>query len=78
MNIRIPNGWLNRWREYFGDEQAKALMLASNQKSPLVVRANLGKTSREKIVSELARTGHRSRTQRSLAASYPAAFGCEH
>jgi 16S rRNA (cytosine967-C5)-methyltransferase len=42
---------VDRWREYFGDEQAKALMLASNQRTPLVVRANLGKTSREELLA---------------------------
>ena len=46
-----PQWLVNRWREYFGDEQAKALMLASNQKTPLVVRANLSKTSREKLLA---------------------------
>ena len=46
-----PQWLVDRWREYFGDEQAKALMLASNQRTPLVVRANLGKTSREKLLA---------------------------
>ncbi len=46
-----PQWLVNRWREYFGDEQAKALMLASNQKAPLVVRTNSGKTSREKLLA---------------------------
>ncbi|MDP9130752.1 MAG: 16S rRNA (cytosine(967)-C(5))-methyltransferase RsmB [Candidatus Binatota bacterium] len=46
-----PQWLVDRWREYFGDEQAKALMLASNQRTPLVVRVNLGKTSREKLLA---------------------------
>lgn len=46
-----PQWLVDRWREYFGDEQAKALMLASNQRTPLVVRANLGKTSREELLA---------------------------
>ena len=46
-----PQWLVDRWRADFGDEQAKALMLASNQKAPLVVRTNLGKTSREKLIA---------------------------
>ena len=46
-----PQWLVNRWREYFGDEQAKALMLASNQKTSLVVRTNLGKTSRKELLA---------------------------
>lgn len=43
--------WLvERWREYFGDEQAKALMLANNQRAPLVVRANLRKTTPRQLL----------------------------
>ena len=51
MNIRIPNGWWIAGANTLAMSKAKALMLASNQKSPLVVRANLGKTSREKLLA---------------------------
>lgn len=45
-----PQWLVDRWREVFGEEQAKALMLANNQRTPLVVRGNQRKTSREKLL----------------------------
>jgi len=45
-----PQWLIDRWLEYFGEEQAKALMLACNQRTPLVVRVNSRKTSREKLL----------------------------
>jgi len=45
-----PQWLIDRWQAYFGAEAAKALMLACNQRTPLVVRANLRRTSREKLL----------------------------
>ena len=45
-----PQWLVDRWRECFGEEPAKALMLACNQRTPLVVRVNLRKTDREKLL----------------------------
>ena len=35
-----PQWLVDRWFKYFGEEQTKALMLASNQKAPLAARVN--------------------------------------
>jgi 16S rRNA (cytosine967-C5)-methyltransferase len=47
--------WLaNRWRRYFGTEEANALLLASNQPAPLVLRVNSLKNSRDELLEKLA------------------------
>ncbi len=52
-----PQWLVDRWREYFGEEQARALMLANNQRTPLVVRVNLRKASREELLENWRAAG---------------------
>ena len=52
-----PQWLVDRWREYFGDEQAKALMLASNQRAPLVVRVNQRTTTRAELLERWQASG---------------------
>ena len=52
-----PQWLVDRWREVFGEAQAMALMLANNQRTPLVVRVNLRKTSREELLDSWRAAG---------------------
>jgi len=52
-----PQWLIDRWCGYFGAEQAKALMLACNQRAPLVVRANLRATTRAALLAGWRETG---------------------
>lgn len=52
-----PQWLVDRWQCYFGAEQAQALMLANNQRTPLVVRVNLRKTSREELLENWQTAG---------------------
>ena len=52
-----PQWLVDRWREYFGDEQAKALMLASNQRAPLVVRVNQRIMTRAELLERWQTSG---------------------
>jgi 16S rRNA (cytosine967-C5)-methyltransferase len=45
-----PEWLVRRWVEEFGREEAAALMMANNEKPPLVARVNLRKTSREELL----------------------------
>jgi 16S rRNA (cytosine967-C5)-methyltransferase len=50
-----PQWLVERWIGYFGIEEAKALMLACNERAPLVLRVNLPKSTRDDLL-ELLRT----------------------
>ncbi len=52
-----PQWLVDRWLRYFGPEQAKALMLASNQKTPLVVRVNQRTTTRAALLARWQECG---------------------
>ncbi|HEX6769155.1 MAG TPA: 16S rRNA (cytosine(967)-C(5))-methyltransferase RsmB [Candidatus Binatia bacterium] len=52
-----PQWLVDRWLRYFGPEQAKALMLASNQKAPLVVRVNQRLTTRGELLERWQQSG---------------------
>jgi len=45
-----PQWLVDRWWGHFGAEQAKALMLANNQRAPLVVRVNQRTTKRPELL----------------------------
>lgn len=49
-----PEWLVKRWREDFGVEAAKALMRANNEKSPLVLRANALKCTRDELLRRFA------------------------
>ena len=46
-----PQWLVDRWLGYFGFEQARALMLANNQRAPLVVRVNQCATTRAELLA---------------------------
>ena len=46
-----PQWLVDRWVANFGSEQAKALMLANNQRAPLVVRINQRTTTRSELLA---------------------------
>lgn len=52
-----PEWLVRRWLDQFGLEEAAALMLASNERAPLVLRANALKGSRHDLVKRLAEAG---------------------
>ena len=52
-----PQWLVDRWLSYFGSEQAKALMLASNQRAPLVVRVNQLSTTRAELLARWQAVG---------------------
>ena len=52
-----PQWLVDRWLSYFGSEQAKALMLASNQRAPLVVRVNQLSTTRTELLARWQAVG---------------------
>jgi len=52
-----PQWLVDRWLAYFGREQAKALMLANNQKAPLVVRVNQRTTTRAAMLARWQECG---------------------
>jgi 16S rRNA (cytosine967-C5)-methyltransferase len=57
IEVSHPEWLVRRWIEEFGREEAVALMLANNQKPPLVVRANAMKTSREELLELFRQNG---------------------
>lgn len=52
-----PQWLVDRWLRYFGPEQAKSLMLASNQKTPLVIRVNQRATTRAALLARWQECG---------------------
>ena len=52
-----PQWIVDRWLSYFGCEEAKALMLASNQKAPLAVRVNQRTTTRAELLATWRESG---------------------
>ena len=52
-----PQWLVDRWLGYFGPEPAKALMLASNQRAPLVVRVNQRLTTRAELLDRWQESG---------------------
>ena len=52
-----PDWVVRRWTEQFGIQVALALMLANNEKPPLVVRASLHRSSREAVLDRLRQDG---------------------
>jgi 16S rRNA (cytosine967-C5)-methyltransferase len=52
-----PQWLVDRWLSYFGSEQAKALMLANNQRAPLVVRVNQRTTTRAELLARWLESG---------------------
>jgi len=52
-----PEWLVKRWIDEFGRGEAGALMLANNQRSPLVLRANRLKSSRDKLLVRLLSQG---------------------
>jgi 16S rRNA (cytosine967-C5)-methyltransferase len=48
-----PQWLVERWIGYFGIEEAKALMLACNERAPLVLRVNLRKSTRDDFLERL-------------------------
>lgn len=52
-----PQWLVDRWLGYFGPEQAKALMLASNQRAPLVVRVNQRITTPAELIERWQQSG---------------------
>jgi 16S rRNA (cytosine967-C5)-methyltransferase len=57
IEVSHPEWLVRRWIEEFGREEAVALMLANNQKPPLVVRANTMKTTREELLKLFRQNG---------------------
>ena len=52
-----PEWLVRRWLDYFGQEEAPALMRANNQRAPLVLRVNRRKGSREELLVQLVKAG---------------------
>jgi len=52
-----PQWLVKRWLDYFGREETEALMRASNEIAPLVLRVNSSKTSREALLALLLKSG---------------------
>lgn len=52
-----PQWLVDRWLSYFGSEQAKALMLANNQRATLAVRVNQRTTTREELLERWQESG---------------------
>lgn len=52
-----PQWLVEKWRDYFGSDEAIALMSASNDQAPLVVRVNVRKISRDVLLTQLAENG---------------------
>lgn len=52
-----PQWLVDRWRADFGDEQARALMLANNRRAPLAVRANRRATTRAELLKRWQASG---------------------
>lgn len=52
-----PQWLVDRWLSYFGSEQAKALMLANNQRAPLAVRVNQRTTTRAELLERWQESG---------------------
>jgi 16S rRNA (cytosine967-C5)-methyltransferase len=52
-----PEWLVTRWLDEFGTESAKALMRANNERAPLVLRVNLLKGTREKLLERLSAAG---------------------
>lgn len=51
-------GWIvERWLQAFGDQECEAILRATHQRPPLVIRANTLKISREKLITELGPEG---------------------
>lgn len=51
--------WLvARWLKAFGEKEAGALLSSLQERPPLVIRVNLVKTSREKLMKRFERKGH--------------------
>ena len=52
-----PEWLVRRWRDEFGQREVCALMLANNQRAPIVLRVNRLKSSREELLARLLRAG---------------------
>lgn len=52
-----PQWLVRQWLDYFGREEAVALMRANNESAPLVLRVNSCRTSRDALLSLLSRHG---------------------
>jgi len=52
-----PEWLVRRWRDEFGQREACALMLANNQRAPVVLRVNRLKSSREELLARLLGEG---------------------
>jgi 16S rRNA (cytosine967-C5)-methyltransferase len=52
-----PEWLVTRWLNEFGAESAKALMRANNERAPLVLRVNLLKATREKLLERFLKAG---------------------
>ena len=59
-----PEWLVKRWVGEFGAQSAKALMRANNEKSPLVMRANLLKGTREELLDRFLKAGIAARPTR--------------
>jgi 16S rRNA (cytosine967-C5)-methyltransferase len=57
MEYSHPEWLVKRWLEYFGLEDAKALMRANNERSPLVLRVNTLKSDRRTLLDLLESNG---------------------
>jgi 16S rRNA (cytosine967-C5)-methyltransferase len=59
LSIRYshPEWLVRRWVATFGFDQAAALMRANNERAPLVVRANTGKSDRSSLLKRFAEAG---------------------
>jgi len=52
-----PEWLVTRWLNEFGAESAKALMRANNERAPLVLRVNLLKATRKKLLERFLKAG---------------------
>jgi len=52
-----PEWLVSRWLEEYGQCEAGALMLANNQRAPLVLRVNRRKCAREELIAQLLAEG---------------------
>jgi 16S rRNA (cytosine967-C5)-methyltransferase len=52
-----PQWLVNKWLDYFGREETEALMKASNEAAPLVLRVNSYRSSREVLLALLLKSG---------------------
>ena len=59
-----PEWLVHRWLDEFGPEVAPALMRASNDKSPMIVRANLLKCTPDELLQRLLSAGIEARVRR--------------